>query len=38
MKTRENNMDLLRIIAAIMVIAAHVGAIYGSNVNYSPLS
>ena len=33
MKTRENNMDLLRIIAAIMVIAAHVGAIYGSNLN-----
>ena len=33
MKERENNIDLLRIICAIMVIALHTGAIYGKNIS-----
>lgn len=33
MKKREENLDLLRIISAVMVIVLHVGAIYGKEVN-----
>lgn len=33
MSTREKNLDLLRVIACIMVIALHVGAIYGKEIN-----
>ena len=32
MKVRENNMDLLRVIAAVMVISLHIGSIYGSHL------
>lgn len=33
MITREKNMDLLRVVASIMVIALHIGAIYGKEIN-----
>ena len=33
MEERENNIDLLRVIASIMVIALHVGSIYGKSIS-----
>lgn len=34
MNYREKNLDLLRVISSIMVIALHAGAIYGTRINY----